>query len=45
MAANERASAYGQWLQLPEAERRAGDSLNPSLVEARGKVAKRSDES
>jgi hypothetical protein len=45
MAANDRASAYVQWLQLPEAERRAGDSLSPALVEALGKIAKRNDES
>lgn len=45
MAANERASAYVQWLQLPEAERRAGDSLNAALVEALGKLGKRNDES
>jgi hypothetical protein len=45
MAANDRASAYVQWLQLPEAGRRAGDSLSPALVEALGKLAKRNDES
>lgn len=45
MAANERASAYVQWLQLPEAERRAGDGLNTALVEALGKLGKRNDES
>ncbi|MFC4932208.1 DUF5694 domain-containing protein [Massilia sp. GCM10023247] len=33
MAANDRASAYVQWLQLPEAERRAGNTLSPALVE------------
>jgi hypothetical protein len=32
MAANDRASAYVQWLQLPEAERRAGDGLSSALV-------------
>lgn len=45
LAANDRASAYVQWLQLPEAERRAGDSLNPALVEMLGKLGKRNDES
>jgi hypothetical protein len=33
MAANDLASAYVQWLQLPEAEHRAGDTLNVALVE------------
>lgn len=32
LAANDRASAYVQWLQLPEAERRAGDGLDDALV-------------
>ncbi|AVR96252.1 hypothetical protein C9I28_11445 [Pseudoduganella armeniaca] len=32
LAANDRASAYVQWLQLPPGERRAGDSLDESLV-------------
>lgn len=32
LAANERASALVQWLQLPEAERRAGDGLDRVLV-------------
>lgn len=45
MAANDRASAYVQWLQLPVAERRAGDGLNAALVEALGKLGKRNDES
>lgn len=45
MAANERASAYVQWLQLPDAERRAGDGLDAALVEALGKLGKRNDES
>lgn len=44
LAASDRASAYVQWLQLPEAERRAGDSLNPALVELLGKIAKRNNE-
>jgi hypothetical protein len=45
MAANDRASAYVQWLQLPAAERRAGDSLSPALVEEIAKLGKRNDES
>lgn len=45
MAANDRASAYVQWLQLPEAERRAGDGLNAALVEQLGKLGRRNDES
>ncbi|MTV38721.1 DUF5694 domain-containing protein [Duganella radicis] len=40
LAANDRASAYVQWLQLPEAERRAGDGLD--AVSA-GKLAKMAD--
>ena len=43
-AANDGASAYVQWLQLPEAERRAGDSLNAALVEMLGQDGKRNDE-
>ena len=43
-AANERASAYVQWLQLPEAERRAGDSLSAALVQMLGQIGKRNDE-
>lgn len=44
LAANDRASAYVQWLQLPEAERRAGDSLNIALVEMLGKIATNNNE-
>ena len=33
LAANDRASAYVQWLQLPEGERRSGDGLDAALVE------------
>jgi hypothetical protein len=44
LAANDRASANVQWLQLPEAERRAGDSLNGALVEMLGKIAQRTNE-
>ncbi len=45
LAASDRASAYVQWLQLPEAERRAGDSLSAALVEMLGQIGKRNDES
>jgi hypothetical protein len=45
LAANERASALVQWLQLPEAERRADDGLDSTLVAALNKSATRSDES
>jgi len=44
LAANDRASAYVQWLQLPEAERRAGDSLDAALVEQLAQIAKRNNE-
>lgn len=44
MAANDRASAYVQWLQLAPTERRAGDSLNVALVEMLGQIAKRNNE-
>lgn len=44
LAANDRASAYVQWLQLPEADRRAGDSLNAALVEMLGQIATRNNE-
>jgi hypothetical protein len=43
-AANESASAYVQWLQLPDAERHAGDSLDDTLVQALQKLGTRSDE-
>lgn len=45
MAANDRASAYVQWLQLPEAERRTGDKLNATLVEILSHTEKRNNES
>jgi hypothetical protein len=45
LAANDRASAYVQWLQLPEAERHAGDTLNAALVEMLGQTGKRNNES
>ena len=44
LAASDRASAYAQWLQLPEAERRAGDSLNAALVDVLGELGKRNNE-
>ena len=44
MAANDLASAYVQWLQLPEAERRAGDTLNAPLVKTLGQIARRNNE-
>lgn len=44
LAANERASAYVQWLQLPEGERRAGDGLDATLVALMGEIAARNNE-
>lgn len=44
LAANEPASAYVQWLQLPTAERRAGDSLDAALVDMLLKIGKRNNE-
>ena len=44
LAANDVASAYVQWLQLPEAERRAGDSLDSALVEKLVQLATRNNE-
>lgn len=45
LAANDYASAYVQWLQLPEAERRVGDGLDDALVAKLGKIASRNNES
>lgn len=45
LAANEPASSYVQWLQLPEAERRPGDKLDAPLVEMLRKIATRNNES
>lgn len=45
LAAGERASAYVQWLQLPVAERRAGDGLDGSLVELLKQIQTRKNES
>jgi hypothetical protein len=44
LAANDRPSAYVQWLHLPESERRAGDSLNAALVEKLNKIAASNNE-
>ncbi|MBB3118104.1 DUF5694 domain-containing protein [Pseudoduganella violacea] len=44
LAANDSASAYVQWLQLPEAERRVGDSLDPALVAQLDKIAQCNNE-
>ncbi|WP_332853231.1 DUF5694 domain-containing protein [Duganella sp. S19_KUP01_CR8] len=44
LASNDTASAYVQWLQLPEAERHAGDSLSAALVETLEKAAHRNGE-
>lgn len=45
LAANEPASAYVQWLQLPQGERRAGDSLDAALVAMLGRMETRNNES
>ena len=45
LSANDLASAYVQWLQLSEAERRAGDSLDTGLVEMLGQIGARNNES
>jgi hypothetical protein len=44
LAANEPASALVQWLSLPAAERRAGDSLDAALVAMLEKLEKRKSE-
>lgn len=44
LAAHERASALVQWLQLPESERRAGDGLDATLVEALRTLEQRRNE-
>ena len=44
LAANDRPSAYVQWLQLPETERRAGDGLDDALVAMLRKLETRRDE-
>jgi hypothetical protein len=45
LAANEPASGYVQWLQLPETERHAGDGLDAALAEKLGQAGKRNNES
>lgn len=45
LAANDRASAYVQWLQLPTAERRAGDGLDDTLVAMLRQIETRNNES
>ncbi len=44
LAANDRASAYVQWLQLPAGERHAGDGLDEALVAMLDKIGSRRDE-
>jgi hypothetical protein len=44
LAASDRASAYTQWLQLPDTERHAGDSLNAALVDMLVQTEKRQSE-
>lgn len=44
LAANDRASAYAQWLQLPAAERQPGDGLDAPLVELLRQIATRRNE-
>lgn len=44
LAAGEDASALVQWLQLPVAERRAGDGLDDTLVAQLGKYGSRNNE-
>jgi len=45
LAAGDRASAYVQWLRLPEAERHAGDGLDDSLVALLRDISTRRNES
>lgn len=45
LAAGDPASACVQWLQLPAAERRAGDGLDDALVSRLGKIATSNSES
>jgi hypothetical protein len=44
LAANDRPSAYVQWLHLPVAERRVGDGLNSVLVDKLTKIAVNNNE-
>lgn len=45
LAANDRPSAYVQWLQLPASERQPGDGLTPALVTMLEGIATRQSES
>lgn len=45
LAAHDSASAYVQWLQLPAAERRAGDGLDDALVGQLARIGTRNNES
>jgi hypothetical protein len=45
LAANDRASAYVQWLQLPASARHAGDSLDAALVESLNQLGTSNNES
>jgi Family of unknown function (DUF5694) len=45
LAGGDEVSAFVQWLQLPEPERRTGDGLEAPLVEQLNKLASRNDES
>src|SRR5690606_24032500 len=44
LAANDRASALTQWLQLEKGEQRAGDGLDDALVATLGKLAAHNNE-
>jgi hypothetical protein len=44
LAAEDPSSAYVQWLQLPEAERHAGDNLDAALVARLGRIGARANE-
>ncbi len=44
LAANDRSSAYVQWLQLPAAERRVGDGLDETLLAALKKMESNNNE-
>ena len=45
LAANNRVSAYTQWLQLPEAERHEGDGLDANLIKLIAEMTARHNES
>lgn len=44
LASNDRASAYVQWLQLTDTERRAGDGLDAALVQILEQIETRNNE-